>query len=1052
MKQKLLFTFSMLLLLAAKLFAQTDYSYPTNAETFAGILTPNTNPTPNCNPVFTTTVPAIGTTSTHTLSTSGTWTVDGAYGQSANGNPTFSVRLNKSNVPAGTTNVNGSLITPRLNQGANSLFFDARIANTGAAASKTLSVFKIVNGVEDPVAIYSTSFVSSAGIGYYNLSTLVNIDYVGLGLTDLKLRIRNTTASAGSGNNDIFIDNVRISAYVPVPTITTTGALVQFNQSGANNPTAGQSYFVNGVNLTADADVTAPAGFEVSLDSTAWTGTLALAQSGGTLVGQPVKVYVRANAATAGIINGNVTNASTGAASINVPVSVKVTPAYYLKAGTTDASLAANFTNNPGGVGGADAPNFTDEALFFVTNNATANLSANVTLGPLAKFIVGNGATATTFNVATGVTLAGRLDVTSGSTAVIDGTIENNVPASNSGTIAGTLTVNGNHNLTANGAVVFSLSGSPAINYVPASTINVTGATTTVTVFQNYASGIPNIAVGNVVWNSAGQTANGSPLAASGNATLNVTGNFTVASTGATAHIFLGNGAGLRTINVTGNYIQNSGDVRIYASNPTNQNSNSGISFLNVTGNVNVNTGTLMVSGANGTGKGILNTKGNITNTGTITNTSTGINRGVIELSGTANQTISTSNDFATGGTGRVNMRLNTDAIADLSNSVTVDSLFINKGKLRLGVSDLTLGSENGVLDTAAAIGYVITNGTGGVIMPVSAQTNFFFPVGNLANAKPATITFSAAPASAGTLKGRFDDSYAGEDLTTPLNEPGVAFPIDRVNPGQWEINNTGVVFGTYTITATHNGTSGIVPGQLANTSFIKRPNAGVWSLEGTHITTTGTENSPILSRSGLTTFSQFALGAKSSFVLPIQILHFNGVKQANGNLLSWKIAASEKGTVELQRSTNGVDFENIYKQQINVTNTALTSNDSHIDINSIANINYYRIKITKEQTGAVVYSSIIVLKSFNKSGIQIEGIHPNPVNNNTVIQISTEKPGNVELITFDSQGKRVSFQNVSLGAGVTAIPFNTDKLVKGTYYLNAISQNESIGSIKFIK
>lgn len=1023
-------------------YAQTDYTYPATAEGFSTIFTTTA-------PVFANTAPATGVTSTHTISGSGTWSVNGAYGSSVNGNPAQCIRLNRNN----TGNNNGSLITPRLIQGASVLTFDARLVGTLGSYPKSLSVFKIVNGVEDPTAIFTYSWPNNtAPVLAAGLSVFVNIDYVGTGLTDLKLLFRNTSNSVASGNNDINIDNVLVTAYAAVPTITTTGSLVQFNQSGINNPTPGQSYFVNGTNLTASVDVSASADFQVSSDSSNWSGTLSLPQSGGTLIGQPVKVFVRANAGSTGIINSNIAHQTTGGVStVNVPVSVKVIPAYYLKSGSTNASLAANFTTNPSGVGGTDAPNFTDEAIFFVTNNATANLSSSVTLGPLAKFIVGNSGSPTTFTVGTGITLTGRIDVIAGSTAVIDGTIENNVPASSSGTIAGTLTINGSHNLTANGAVVFALSGTPTITYAPTSTINVTGVTTTIPVFQNYIA-TPNISVGNVIWNCAAQAANGSPVTATGSATLNLTGNFTVVSTGASAHVFLGNGAGGRTINVSGNYVQDGGDVRIYAANPANQASNSGASFLNVAGNVNVNAGTLMVSGANGTGRGTLNVKGNISNTGTISNTNTGINRGIIELSGTADQSLTTATDFGTAGTGRVIMRLNTDAIVNLNSPVTVDSLFITKGKLRLGANDLTLGMENGVLDTASAIGYVITNGTGGVIMPVSAQTSFFFPVGNLANAKPATITFSAAPASAGTLKGRFDDSYAGEDLTTPLNEPGVAFPIDRVNPGQWEINNTGVVFGTYTITATHNGTSGIVPGQLANTTFIKRPNSGAWSLEGTHITTTGTENSPVLSRSGLTTFSQFALGAKSSLVLPIQILHFNGVKQASGNLLSWKIAASEKGTVELQRSTNGVDFENIYKQQINVTNTALTSNDAHIDINSIANINYYRLKITKELTGAVVYSSVIVLKSVNKSGIQIVGIYPNPVTNNSSIQISTDKAANFQIVIIDGQGRRVAAENRALGVGVTSLPLNTLKLANGTYYLNVISNNESIGSMKFIK
>jgi pectinesterase len=79
---------------------------------------------------------------------------------------------------------------------------------------------------------------------------------------------------------------------------------------------------VSGTNLTNNITITPPAGYEVSSGNNTWYNSstpLVLTQTSGMV--PRTNISVRLNGTTAGSYNGNIVNASTGAASVNVPVS-----------------------------------------------------------------------------------------------------------------------------------------------------------------------------------------------------------------------------------------------------------------------------------------------------------------------------------------------------------------------------------------------------------------------------------------------------------------------------------------------------------------------------------------------------------------------------------------------------------------------------------------------------------------------------------------------------------------------------------------------------------
>lgn len=116
------------------------------------------------------------------------------------------------------------------------------------------------------------------------------------------------------------------------PAITITGTpLIPFTAfTGCHS--ASQSYNVEGIDLTDDITINAPANFEISTDDIVWQSSIDLFQSSGTVA--PTVIYVRYNPAASGTHIGDITHVSTGATQQDVAVS-----------GSTNESVVVNKYN-----------------------------------------------------------------------------------------------------------------------------------------------------------------------------------------------------------------------------------------------------------------------------------------------------------------------------------------------------------------------------------------------------------------------------------------------------------------------------------------------------------------------------------------------------------------------------------------------------------------------------------------------------------------------------------------------------------------------------------
>tara|TARA_R110001632_G_scaffold132020_2_gene246423 strand:+ start:775 stop:1773 length:999 start_codon:yes stop_codon:yes gene_type:complete len=134
---------------------------------------------------------------------------------------------------------------------------------------------------------------------------------------------------ATSTFGNISLDRTEILGIGATPTLTvSTTALSGFTYVEGSGPSNEVTFTVSGEDLTANATVSAPSDYEVSLTSgNSFASSVSLTQSSGDIVGEPKTVYVRLKSGLPidTYTIGNVTVASAGAITKNLSVNGNVT-------------------------------------------------------------------------------------------------------------------------------------------------------------------------------------------------------------------------------------------------------------------------------------------------------------------------------------------------------------------------------------------------------------------------------------------------------------------------------------------------------------------------------------------------------------------------------------------------------------------------------------------------------------------------------------------------------------------------------------------------------
>ncbi len=154
--------------------------------------------------------------------------------------------------------------------------------------------------------------LTSQGTAIDNTYTSISLGYMG-----------GYWAGSTSANQIAFFDNITVQATEIAagdPTITVTGTpLENFGGVLVGDNSDSQSYFVSGTDLTDDITITAPAGFEISLNESDWDVSYVLTRVGGEV--EETEVFVRFVPDNPGIASGNISHESDEAVTVNVSVS-----------------------------------------------------------------------------------------------------------------------------------------------------------------------------------------------------------------------------------------------------------------------------------------------------------------------------------------------------------------------------------------------------------------------------------------------------------------------------------------------------------------------------------------------------------------------------------------------------------------------------------------------------------------------------------------------------------------------------------------------------------
>ena len=383
-----------------------------------------------------------------------------------------------------------------------------------------------------------------------------------------------------------------------------------------------------------------------------------------------------------------------------------------------------------------------------------------------------------------------------------------------------------------------------------------------------------------------------------------------------------------------------------------------------------------------------------------------------------------------------------THALTIVGGDLTVGTtLTLTNGNINTAANTLTVGTS------VTTLGSVVrTNGrvVGNLKRWIAVtSTTVLFPIGTATNYRPANITYTAAPSAGGTLLGFFTASNPGTN-GLPLNDGGTSI-INAGGDGFWTLTaGDGLTGGTYTLNLTADAFGNV--SDFTTLRILKRVDAvSAWTLDGTHVTGTGTNATPVVNRSGMSGFSQFGIGGASDNPLPIQLAYLNAILNNNGLVnVRW-------GTVS---EINNYGFE-VQKSQSITENFATIPNSfvaghgttnepqqyAFVDNTTQSGSWYYRLKQI-DLDGTVNYTEPVhvdVLTGVPEPApreFALKQNYPNPFNPETIVKFSVENTARATLEVYNVLGQKVAtlFDGIAEAGQYYKIRLNGTSLASGMY------------------
>jgi Secretion system C-terminal sorting domain len=443
---------------------------------------------------------------------------------------------------------------------------------------------------------------------------------------------------------------------------------------------------------------------------------------------------------------------------------------------------------------------------------------------------------------------------------------------------------------------------------------------------------------------------------------------------------------------------------------------NNGIVGVPVSGIFYINGSLINASGAALTNNGSFYVRQDITNNQAAMSTGSG----TLYLNGSSTQTISGTQTFKT-----YNLVTNSAGIT-LNNNLSVTGLHTYTNGM------ITTSATPNYLVYEAGSSYTGDNDSRHVDGWVKkfGSTDFIFPVGNSVYER--TIALINLTASSEFNARHYDNP-------TP-NRINLFSPIVLIDTFEyWKINK--ISGGSAKVLMNWDNTKIPVPQVLYTNIRAGYYNGTYWiNIGGTGVGSVATQGT--VTSNSVSAFNNNFTIASTSWVLPLDIISFNGQHTGNYNRLNWTIA-NELNVLhyELQRSTDAVNFTTINIQ--NAKNNNGTELYTYDDVAALQNKLYYRLKCV-DNNGQVKYSNIVIITTTSDSRKDFY-VMRNPVSDRIDIYAGDLVKGTYQYSIANNAGQIVQSSKLDIkGQGIYTINLQSF-LATGVYMLSVRNGENSL-------
>ena len=177
-------------------------------------------------------------------------------------------------------------------------------------------------GIGSTVVLSGYNFGATPVVQFQGVTAVATVNEAG---TQITATVPEDASSGeisvtGPGGTDTSYESFTV-ANTTAPAITLSTVNLGGFLATQGDASPDQSYILAGTNLTGNVTVTAPAGFEIGLNSSSsFSSSLVLAPTGGVLSNVPIHVRTQASA-TVGSLSGSITHAGGSAATRNLTLS-----------------------------------------------------------------------------------------------------------------------------------------------------------------------------------------------------------------------------------------------------------------------------------------------------------------------------------------------------------------------------------------------------------------------------------------------------------------------------------------------------------------------------------------------------------------------------------------------------------------------------------------------------------------------------------------------------------------------------------------------------------